>query len=189
MTREDAKKLLPIIAAFAEGKRIEMELGGAWTEIVDELSFAMKPECYRIAPQVGTAEWANSLPEGTRIRKPGWAAWRYWVRSGDQWRNADNMFCATVATLEETKAIDDWELYTPPAKKLRPWKPEEVPVGAQVRFDKDRAWVSVIVAVRDEKVWLGASANYATTQELADNGEHSLDGGKTWLPCGVEEAR
>lgn len=53
MTREDAKKLLPIIRAYSEGKAIETrqrrDSVGAWVEM-DTLSFSMAPECYRIKP-------------------------------------------------------------------------------------------------------------------------------------------
>jgi hypothetical protein len=64
-----------------------------------------------------------------------------------------------------------------PTTKLRPWTADEVPLGAMIRFKQapyDRhllGWVSVQA---DRELWL---------QER----EHSLDGGKTWLPCGVEE--
>jgi len=60
---------------------------------------------------------------------------------------------------------------------LRPWTADEVPLGAWIRFKKapyDRhllGWVSVQA---DRELWL---------QER----EHSTDGGKTWLPCGVVE--
>lgn len=63
---------------------------------------------------------------------------------------------------------------------LRPWTADEVPLGAMIRFKQapyDRhllGWVSVQA---DRDLWL-------------EEREHSLDGGKTWLPCGVmEEAK
>jgi hypothetical protein len=69
----------------------------------------------------------------------------------------------------------DYRLKTP--AKIRPWTADEVPLGAWIRFKQapyDRhllGWVSVQA---DRELWL---------QER----EHSTDGGKTWLPCGVEE--
>lgn len=46
MTREEAKELLPIIQAFAEGKTIE------WKDLVVESPhFDCKPSCYRIKPE------------------------------------------------------------------------------------------------------------------------------------------
>lgn len=51
MTREEAKKLLPIITAYAEGKEIELEdTDGNWNNKSD-LSFCRPPECYRIKPE------------------------------------------------------------------------------------------------------------------------------------------
>lgn len=46
MTREEAKELMPIIQAFAEGKTIE------WKDLVVESPhFDCKPSCYRIKPE------------------------------------------------------------------------------------------------------------------------------------------
>lgn len=35
MTREEAKQMLPIIQAYAEGKTIEVKIGGYWNDLVD----------------------------------------------------------------------------------------------------------------------------------------------------------
>ena len=46
MTREEAKELLPIIQAFAEGKTIE------WQDLIaGSKKFDCKPSCYRIKPE------------------------------------------------------------------------------------------------------------------------------------------
>lgn len=71
---------------------------------------------------------------------------------------------------------------------LRPWKPEEVPVGAVWKNATQRC---VILAVNAEGRVLmtdsfKGSVNFYNPIML-QNGQHSLDGGKTWLPCGVEE--
>lgn len=50
MTAEEAKKLLPVITAYAEGKRIQYSNGGAWIDS-DDLSFCMDPSRYRIKPE------------------------------------------------------------------------------------------------------------------------------------------
>ena len=47
MTREEAKELLPIIQAFAEGKRIEFFDGKIWIEL-DEYGFNASSNDYRI---------------------------------------------------------------------------------------------------------------------------------------------
>ena len=50
MTREEAKELLPIIQAFAEGKTIEvLHHNGGWTES-DKVYFNLPPNHYRIKP-------------------------------------------------------------------------------------------------------------------------------------------
>lgn len=50
MNREEAKKLLPVIQAFAEGKCVETKTGSGWMNI-ENMSFAGKPDSYRIKPE------------------------------------------------------------------------------------------------------------------------------------------
>lgn len=52
MTREEAKELLPIIQAWAEGKPIEIGDTLGWKDlIVESPNFNCKPSCYRIKPE------------------------------------------------------------------------------------------------------------------------------------------
>ena len=53
MTREEAKELLPIIQAFAEGKSIQFRKGYDWIDIKtgEDLSFLRPPSDYRIKPE------------------------------------------------------------------------------------------------------------------------------------------
>ena len=52
MTREEAKELLPIIRAFAEGKTIEIYNNTEWQDlIIESVKFDCKPSCYRIKPE------------------------------------------------------------------------------------------------------------------------------------------
>ena len=52
MTREEAKELLPIIQAFAEGKTIEIGDNRGWRDlIIDSPKFDCEPSCYRIKPE------------------------------------------------------------------------------------------------------------------------------------------
>ena len=65
-----------------------------------------------------------------------------------------------------------------PTATLRPWTADEVPLGAWMRnksVQYDR-WIIVHLqySSRNREEWL-------------DKYEHSTDGGKTWLPCGVVE--
>ena len=52
MTREEAKELLPIIRAFAEGKTIEIYNNTEWQDfIIESIRFDCKPSCYRVKPE------------------------------------------------------------------------------------------------------------------------------------------
>lgn len=51
MTREEAKELLPIIQAFAEGKTIEIYDDEWKTMIIKDPHFDCVPSCYRIKPE------------------------------------------------------------------------------------------------------------------------------------------
>lgn len=67
-----------------------------------------------------------------------------------------------------------------PTAKLRPWTADEVPLGAWIRCKKtphNRHLLGWVSGQADRDMW-------------PDEREHSTDGGKTWLPCGVvEEAK
>ena len=52
MTREEAKELLPIIQAWAEGKSIQYQTdSGSWTDIIKDLYIGNSPSLYRIKPE------------------------------------------------------------------------------------------------------------------------------------------
>lgn len=52
MTREEAKKYLPIMQAFAEGKTIQyLDDRGFWNDIKTCVSFDYNISCYRIKPE------------------------------------------------------------------------------------------------------------------------------------------
>lgn len=59
MTREQAKKLLPVIQAFSEGKDIETKTGSGWISI-ESMSFAGNPDSYRIKPEPNYRPFANA---------------------------------------------------------------------------------------------------------------------------------
>ena len=76
----------------------------------------------------------------------------------------------------------NWDIYEyrlKPTPVLRPWTADEVPLGAWIRFKQapyDRSILGWVSGQADRDMWL---------QER----EHSTDGGLTWNPCGVEEAK
>lgn len=73
-------------------------------------------------------------------------------------------------------------------QKLRPWKPDELPLGAWIRT-KGSSDVSIAIAVRNGLLtWSDGKECYSVNPtHLFNNFEHSTDQGKTWLPCGVLE--
>lgn len=50
MTREEAKEMLPIMQAFAEGKNIQFLSDGEWHDI-NQADFTCYPDKYRIKPE------------------------------------------------------------------------------------------------------------------------------------------
>ena len=68
-----------------------------------------------------------------------------------------------------------------PTPTFRPWTADEVPLGAQVRSKSYHP---------DHRSMIIQSGNSMTREGWLTCYEHSTDGGKTWLPCGVmEEAK
>lgn len=59
MTREEAKKLMPVIQAFADGKDVEIKTGSDWMSI-ENMSFAGNPNSYRIKPEQKYRPFANA---------------------------------------------------------------------------------------------------------------------------------
>jgi hypothetical protein len=64
-----------------------------------------------------------------------------------------------------------------PTAKLRPWTADEVPLGAWIRD----------VSKQDYRFLIHTSGNNDTRKDWLADYEHSIDCGKTWLPCGVME--
>lgn len=74
MDRNQAKDLLPIIQAFADGKDVETKTGSGWMSI-ENMSFAGKPDSYRIKPEQKFRSFANAeecLQEMLKHQPFGW---------------------------------------------------------------------------------------------------------------------
>jgi hypothetical protein len=69
-----------------------------------------------------------------------------------------------------------------PTPKLRPWKPEEVPVGAVV-LHKETGSRMLIEGTHNEVAFM-RTGSYSL-QALLNDWLYSIDFGKTWHPCGV----
>ena len=60
MNRKEAKELLPIIQAFAEGKTILVQDGIDWCYLGNESDFNLNPQRYRIKPEPKYRPFANA---------------------------------------------------------------------------------------------------------------------------------
>ena len=78
-----------------------------------------------------------------------------------------------------------------PQPKLRPWRWDEVPVGAVIRKITTPSLQFLITMRWDNGlVYIDTSSiKTLSFQKAFDDCQHSLDGGKTWKPCGVEESQ
>ena len=79
-----------------------------------------------------------------------------------------------------------------PEFRLRPWKPEEVVVGALIHWRNSTEHTYLIVSNYADEGRAGVikrdgikTYDYRT---LANYCDYSIDGGKTWNKCGVQEA-
>lgn len=74
----------------------------------------------------------------------------------------------------------DWlhvEYRIKPTPTLRPWTADEVPLGGQIRSKANTEY----------RMLIDRTANHGLREGWLKSHEHSTDGGKTWLPCGVVE--
>ena len=74
MDRNQAKELLPIIQAFAEGKCVETKTGSGWVNMKN-MSFAGKPKLYRIKPEPKYRPFANAEECWKEMQKHQPFAW------------------------------------------------------------------------------------------------------------------
>lgn len=76
----------------------------------------------------------------------------------------------------------------PPAKRYRPWTPQEVPVGAWFRVGSQEFHCWIITGWNTAGFFTSnQNLGLITFDEaVSSDRRHSTDNGKTWLPCGVE---
>lgn len=76
-----------------------------------------------------------------------------------------------------------------PSPKLRPWKADEVPVGAVIRMKGLTAKMLLTEYNGTGYCFFGAGPHIQayTPSRMLNECDHSTDGGRTWLPCGVME--
>ena len=76
-----------------------------------------------------------------------------------------------------------------PTAKLRPWTADEVPLGCILKTKSTNSVWLLIGRNNAGEILIGGD-KFRSPEWLLGEYEHSTDGGKTWLPCGVvEEAK
>lgn len=98
-------------------------------------------------------------------------------RCGKHWNPKESLKPDWCDTDEPCWDFDNCDYRIKPTAKLRPWTADEVPVGGQIRSKHSR----------DYRFLIDRTANAEVREDWLKGYEHSTDGGKTWLPCGVEE--
>lgn len=104
-----------------------------------------------------------------------------------QFRESEHYNWNNIHSMEEKVLSKPDNYRIKPTPTLRPWRPEEVPVGALIH---GKAWNvterGMIIHVYSTKVSVAPRYEF-DLKELFTDCEHSTDGGKTWHPCGVVE--
>ena len=76
---------------------------------------------------------------------------------------------------------DDTQYRIKHTLSLRPWTADEVPLGA---------WMRTTGSKHGRRIMICGTYDESTRKTWLVTSEHSIDGGKTWLLCGVmEEAK
>lgn len=96
MTREDAKQLLPVIQAFAEGKCVETKTGSGWVSI-GNMSFAGEPKAYRIKPEPKYRPFANAEECWQEMLKHQPFGW---IKSADDKNPEVFIHCAVITKVD-----------------------------------------------------------------------------------------
>ena len=87
MTREDVKKLLPIIKAYSVGKKIQFFNGEEWID-KEKPSFDSEPHRYRIKPETKYRKFKSIKEcwEEMQKHKPfGWVKYAYKTKNEDRY--------------------------------------------------------------------------------------------------------
>ena len=111
-----------------------------------------------------------------------------------EWQSLTGSWIELQPSSEHFMTSDAGRYRIKPTPTLRPWRPEEVPVGALLRHRTVtfvRSTVTMILSVRGAWIGFVCAETFKLIDMLCENinkhYEHSLDHGRTWLPCGVAE--
>ena len=101
MTREEAKQLLPIIQAFAEGKEIQQTDGSDWYDL-DDPDFMANGNSYRIKPGPKYRPFTNIEECWQEMQKHQLFGW---VKNQGLYRNIANVMSYSI-TFADNEARD-----------------------------------------------------------------------------------
>lgn len=143
------------------------------------------PHPYQLQLEGFTRGKANGMTrEQVLHRAEVMAAWAKGANA--QWQRKNGIW-------EEVSEICGWNIELPirikPEPKLRPWKREEVPLDAWLKHKSGHTWFRIL-SIGNDYVLIAAPRQNGLQflfSELLEQSEHSIDGGKTWLPAGVME--
>lgn len=118
------------------------------------------------------------------------------IREGKQIVYGDTNEPADIHSIFNGFGLAAHKFKVKPEPELRPWRPEEVPVGALIRWKSEVREqftgsqgfdICIIQGISGYRLLTGIPFCNFTFNTVLKNHEHSLDHGKTWLPCGVQE--
>ena len=108
MTREEAKELLPIMQAFAEGKTVQhFSVGGRWIDCNDPL-FSRDVK-YRIKPESKYRPFKNNAECWEEMKKHSNFGWV--IRSG-VFLMVQSIYLDAIHTIEDKHGIDFENAFT-----------------------------------------------------------------------------
>lgn len=126
MTREQAKELLPVIEAWANGQVVQVHQFGKWSdvEVLETLDWTKTPSHYRLKPTPKRVPLGpDDVPPGSVIRDKSWTCSK-WVaiiqcdELGVWWHCCDRARSQVWASL-----VEGWEISRDNGKTWLPcWK-------------------------------------------------------------------
>jgi hypothetical protein len=196
MKLKDTAKFLPLMQAAAQGKTIQINNGSDgrefWSDLDKEANWLFQADSdqYRIKPKESEAAKFRELWKRGKIVE-------FMESQSSNWQRVESLF----DNIDDNNYLDRYYAFRL-AKELRPWKPEEVPVGALLRsstYHPERKVIILGVILNCGNIQrpaltfrgdCGTNDDHYYLNDLITSTlkmEHSLDHGKTWLPCGVME--
>jgi hypothetical protein len=110
-------------------------------------------------------------------------------RCGKHWNPKESLKPDWCDTDEPCWDFDNCDYRIKPTATIRPWTADEVPLGCILKTKSTNS-VWLLIGRNNVGEILIAGDKYQSPEWLLREYEHSTDGGKTWLPCGVvEEAK